>query len=166
MITAMRQVWGEEETLAWLQGVQANNPLIYDRNTAIVQAVGAREIEVGFVNHYYLYRFLQEEGESFSARNYFIPDGGPGSLVLVSGIGRLATGKNEANAIKFINFLLSPVAQQYFASQTYEYPLVEGIQVHRDLTPLSELHPLEISLENLADLQGTLDLLRRAGALP
>jgi iron(III) transport system substrate-binding protein len=166
MVTAMRQVWGEEETRAWLTGIQANNPVSYEKNTAIVQAVGSGEIEVGLVNHYYLYRFLQEEGESFAARNYFVPDNGPGSLVLVSGAGRLANGKNEANAIKFINFLLSPVAQQYFASQTYEYPLVEGIQIHRDLTTLSELNPVEISLENLTDLQGTLELLRQTGALP
>jgi iron(III) transport system substrate-binding protein len=166
MVTAMRQVWGEAETQAWLTGIQANDPIAYENNTAIVAAVGAGEVEVGFVNHYYLYRFLQEEGEAFSARNYFIPDGGPGSLVMVAGVGRLENGKNEENAIKFMNFLLSPVAQQYFASQTFEYPLVEGIQVQRELTPLEELNPVEISLENLADLQGTLELLQQTGVLP
>jgi iron(III) transport system substrate-binding protein len=166
MVTAMRQLWGEAETQSWLTGIQANNPVSYENNTAIVAAVGAGEVEVGFVNHYYLYRFLQEEGETFSARNYFIQDGGPGSLLMVAGVGRLEKGRNEDNAIKFMNFLLSPVAQQYFASQTFEYPLVEGIQVQRELTPLSELNPAEISLENLADLQGTLELLQQTGVLP
>jgi iron(III) transport system substrate-binding protein len=131
-----------------------------------VAAVGAGEVEVGFVNHYYLYRFIQEEGESYPARNYYFSGGGPESLVMVAGAGRLENGKNEANAIRFLNFLLSPVAQQYFASQTYEYPLVEGIQVQRGLTPLSELNSMEISLENLADLQGTLELLSQTGVLP
>jgi iron(III) transport system substrate-binding protein len=166
MVTAMRQAWGEEETRQWVEGILANQPVTYENNTAIVAAVGVGEVEVGFVNHYYLYRFLQEEGESFPARNYFFSGGGPDSLVMVAGAGRLENGKNEVNAIRFLNFLLSPVAQQYFASQTYEYPLVEDIQVQRGLTPLSELNSMDISLENLADLQGTLELLSQSGALP
>ena len=166
MVTAMRAVWGEEQTRAWLEGILANEPVVYEGNTPIVTAVGAGEVEVGFVNHYYLYRFLQEQGEGFAARNVFLSSGGPDSLVLVSGIGRLATGKNEENALKFIDFLLSPVAQQYFASQTYEYPLVEGVTTHRDLPPLAGLNAVDISLEDLADLNGTLELLRDSGALP
>jgi iron(III) transport system substrate-binding protein len=166
MVTAMRQTWGEDETRQWVEGILANQPVTYENNTAIVAAVGAGEVEVGFVNHYYLYRFIQEEGESYPARNYYFSGGGPESLVMVAGAGRLENGKNEANAIRFLNFLLSPVAQQYFASQTYEYPLVEGIQVQRGLTPLSELNSMEISLENLADLQGTLELLSQTGVLP
>ena len=79
MVTGMRQVWGEEQTREWLEGILANNPTVYPKNTPIVAAVGAGEVEVGFVNHYYLHRFLAEEGESFPARNYFLPSGGPGS---------------------------------------------------------------------------------------
>ncbi len=166
MVTAMRAAWGEDKTREWLQGILANRPTAYENNTSIVAAVAAGEVEVGFVNHYYLYRFLQEEGDGFKARNYFLPGGGPGSLVMAAGAGRLATGKNEANALKFIEFMLSPVAQQYFASQTYEYPLMEGVLTHRELTPLSELNALDIDLTDLADLQGTSQLLSEVGALP
>jgi len=166
MVTAMRQVWGEEDTRVWLEGIQANQPVVYENNTTIVAAAASGEIDIGFVNHYYLYRFLAEEGEEFKARNHFIQSGGPESLVLVAGIGRLATGENENNAIRFINFMLSPVAQQYFASQTYEYPLVDGVQTARELPPLEDLSTIDISLERLSDLRGTLDLLRNSGALP
>jgi len=166
MVTAMRRMWGEEKTRQWLEGILANQPVIYDGNTAIVAAVGSGEIEVGFVNHYYLYRFLREQGDSFPARNHFMNNGGPESLVMVSGIGRLATGKNEENALKFINFLLSPVAQQYFAGQTYEYPLVAGVQTQAGLTPLQNLNAANITLDQLADLEGTLNLLRETGVLP
>ena len=79
MVTAMRALWGDERTADWLRGIQANDPLVFDGNSPIVQAVGAGEIDAGFVNHYYLYRFLAEQGESFAARNYFLPGGGPGS---------------------------------------------------------------------------------------
>lgn len=95
MVTAMRAAWGKAKTQQWLEGVQGNTPVAYDNNTAIVAAVGAGEIDAGFVNHYYLYRFLQEEGDDFPARNYFLSDGGPGSLVMVSGAGILETVKKS-----------------------------------------------------------------------
>lgn len=166
MVTAMRVMWGEEKTREWLQGILANEPKVYEKNTPVVAAVGAGEIDVGFVNHYYLYRFLEEEGESFPARNYYLPDGGPGSLVMVAGAGVLASSQNRQAAEKFLAFMLSPVAQQYFATQTFEYPLVEGVRTHRELKPLSELNAPQIELADLADLQGTAQLLSEVGVLP
>jgi iron(III) transport system substrate-binding protein len=166
MVTAMRIAWGEEETRQWLEDILANEPVAYGKNTPIVAAVGAGEVDVGFVNHYYLYRFLQEEGESFSARNYFLPGGGPGSLVMVAGAGVVGSSGNQEAAHKFLRFMLSPVAQQYFATQTFEYPLVEGVRTQRELPPLAELNAIQVDLANLADLEGTLALLRDVGALP
>jgi len=166
MVTAMRSVWGEEKTRQWLEGMLANEPAAFDNNAAVVAAVGAGEIEVGFVNHYYLYRFLHEEGEGFKARNYFLPGGGPGSLVMVAGAGVLSSSDNAEAAQKFIRFMLSSVAQQYFATQTYEYPLVEGVVTHRELPPLEELNAIDVDLSDLADLQGTVSLLSEVGALP
>jgi iron(III) transport system substrate-binding protein len=161
----MRVEWGEERTREWLEGIQANNPVVFEGNAPIVEAVGAGEVEVGFVNHYYLYRFLQEQGESFGARNHFLSDGGPGSLVMVAGAGRLANGQNEENALRFLEFMLSPVAQQYFASQTYEYPLVEGVNTSAGLLPLAEINRLDIDMVELADLEGTVALLQEVGVL-
>ena len=166
MVTGMRAVWGEERTRAWVEGMVANDTAVYPKNTPQVAAAGAGEIDIGLVNHYYLYRFVAEEGEDFPARNYHLPDGGPGSLVMVSGAGVLEASDNKELAQQFINFLLSTVAQQYFASQTYEYPLVEGVNVSRLLTPLDEIEQPQIRLADLSDLAGTQDLLRAAGALP
>ena len=87
MVTAMRALWGEEKTAQWLEGVQANNPTIYPKNTPQVAAVAAGEIDVGLVNHYYLFRFLAEEGEAFPARNYHPRAGGPGATIMVAGGG-------------------------------------------------------------------------------
>lgn len=64
MVTAMRQLWGDEAARQWLLDMQANEPVVFDGNTPIVAAVGAGEIDLGLVNHYYLYRFLAEEGRS------------------------------------------------------------------------------------------------------
>jgi iron(III) transport system substrate-binding protein len=165
MVTAMRVLWGEDKTRQWLEGIQANEPMVYPNNTSVVEATGSGEVEVGFVNHYYLYRFLEEIGESFPARNHHLPDGGPGSLVLVAGAGILETSENRENAEKFLRFMLSTVAQQYFAGQTYEYPLVEGVNTHRLLTPLEEINKPQIDMADLEDLEGTQAMLRDLGII-
>ncbi len=140
MVTAMRVQWGEDRTRQWIEGIQANEPVAYSKNTPTVAAAGAGEVDVGFVNHYYLYRFLSEEGDGFSARNYYLPGGGPGSIVLVAGAGILETADSRDNAERFLRFMLSQVAQQYFASQTFEYPLVDGVTTHMFLTPLDAVN--------------------------
>ena len=167
MVTAMRTAWGDEKTSEWLQGIQANNPVVYPENTPIVAGTAAGEVDVGFVNHYYLHRFLAEEGEDFPARNYFLPGGGPGSLIMVSGAGILNSAANAENAQKFISFLLSVPGQQYFTSQTFEYPVIEGVKISSALTPLENLDVLAIDIPpaDLSDLQGTQDLLLDLGII-
>ena len=165
MVTAMRIEWGEQKTRKWLEGIQANNPKIYSKNTPTVAAAAAGEIDVGFVNHYYLHRFIAEQGEGFGARNHHLVSGGVGSVILVAGAGILNTSKNEENAKKFLNFMLSPVAQQYFTGQTYEYPLVEGVKVNPLLIPIDSINKPSIDMASLDDLQGTQELLRSLGIL-
>ena len=166
MVTGMRMLWGEEETRQWLLGIQANEPSIFPKNTPTVAAAAAGEIDVGFVNHYYLYRFLAEEGDSFAARNYHPRSGGPEALVMVAGAGILESSENKENAERFLEFMLSTVAQQYFAGQTYEYPLVEGVNTQRGLVPLADIAQPSIPMKDLVDLEGTQQLLRETGVLP
>ncbi len=166
MVTTMRQVWGQERTAEWLEGIQANNPSVYDGNTPIVAAVGAGEVAVGFVNHYYLYRFLAEEGETFGARNYFLPGGGPGSLVMVAGSGILKTSNSRELANQFLAYLLSEQAQVYFTTETFEYPVRPGVSLPSELVPIGQLNPVDIALGDLSDLAGTIELLQATGVLP
>jgi iron(III) transport system substrate-binding protein len=166
MITAMRQEWGEERTKTWLEGIVANEPKLYAKNTPTVAAAGAGEIEVGFVNHYYLHRFIAEEGESFAARNYYTRAADPGSVVLVSGVGMLDESDNKDLAVQFIKFLLSASGQQYFASQTYEFPLNDNAKPNNLLPALEDITKPSIDLGDLIDLEGTQNLMREANALP
>ena len=166
MVTAMRAIWGEEETLQWLKDMQANAPKLYPKNTPQVSAAAAGEIDVGLVNHYYLHRFLAEQGNSFTARNYHLPAGGPGTTVMVSGVGILESSDNEENAQLFVNFPLSEVSQRYFVEETFEYPLAAGIPVAEGVTPLSEINNPDLSSADLSDLEGTQALLREAGIIP
>ena len=167
MVTALRSTWGEEKTREWLVGIQANNPVVYAKNTPTVEAVGAGEVEIGFVNHYYLYRFIAEQGEDFPARNHFLTGGGPGSLIMVSGAGILKSSQNKDNAEKFLNFMLSLPGQQYFTGQTFEYPVVEGVKIEGALPPLSEFagNAIDLPLNGMSDLAGTAEMLQELGIL-
>jgi iron(III) transport system substrate-binding protein len=64
-----------------------------------------------------------------------------------------------------IEYLLTPDAQRYFSAETYEYPLVSGVEPPAGVTPLSQIRTPNIDLGNLADLQGTLSLLRQTAVL-
>jgi len=165
MITGMRVSWGEEKTRQWLTDMLANEPIVYPKNTPQVAAAAAEEISIGLVNHYYLHRFISEQGDSFNARNLYLSDGGPGSLIMVAGAGIVDTGKNRANAEKFLTFLTSKVVQQYFTGQIFEYPVVEGIKTHMLLTPLADLHKPKLTIEDLSDLEGTQVIFRDLGIL-
>ena len=166
MVTGMRIIWGEEKTKTWLEGIVANEAKVYAKNTPTVEATGAGEVEVGFVNHYYLHRFIAENTESFRARNYMLPSGGPGSIVLVAGAGMLDVSDNKDGAKAFLKFMLSGPAQGFFANQTYEYPLVEGVNKSHLLPDLSTLNTPDIDISELGDLAATQKLLQEAGALP
>lgn len=164
-ITAMRLVWGNERTRQWLAGIKANAARVYRNNTAIVAAVGAGEIDVGFVNHYYLFQFLRERGTSFPARNHFFPGPDVGNLINVAGAGIVASSRNAAAAQRLIEYLLSADAQRYFANETFEYPLVAGVAANPLLPPLSQIRTPAVDLNHLQALEETLRLLRESGIL-
>ena len=165
-MTAFRLKWGEEEARVWLEGMRANEVREYPNNTTVVTAVARREVDVGLVNHYYLERFLEEEGEGFEARNHFFKDGDPGALVLAAGTGILKTTDNPEGAERFVEYLLSESAQTYFSNTTKEYPLVEGVPPDKGLPPLSSLEPPDVDLGDLTDARGTISLLRGVGIIP
>ncbi len=164
-VTALRLIEGEEAAREWLEGIEANDPREYENNLAILQGVASGEIEAGFVNHYYLFQLQEEEGGDVPANNYYFRNGDPGALVNVAGVGILGTSNNAPEAGELLDFLLSEEAQQYFADETFEYPLVAGIPINEELVPLSEIATPNIDLSNLDDLEGTLELLRETGVL-
>ena len=164
-VTALRRTLGEDGARRWLLGIKANEPKAYRNNTAIIQAIAAGEIDVGFVNHYYLYRFLAERGPSFPVRNYHPRSGDAGAMVNVAGVGLLKSSRHKEAALRLIDFLLSRQAQEYFARETYEYPLAAGVPAHPDLVPLNRIRTPDIDLGDLADLEATLNLLWETGVL-
>lgn len=164
-VTAMRLSIGDEETRRWLEGIKANEPKLYEKNGPVLEALAAGEIEVGLVNHYYLY-LLREEQPDAPVENHFLDPGDPGALVNVAGVGIL-TGSTELDAAtRFVEFLVSDAGQRFYAEEAEEaeYPLVAGIAPREGLPPLDSLAGPDIALDELgAGLEATLELLNEVG---
>lgn len=163
-VTAMRIIEGEDVTRAWLRDMLANDVKEYRNNTSMVEAVGRGEIDISITNHYYLFRFLAEQGESFPARNHYLSDADIGSLVNIAGVGILSTSANTEAALSFVDFMLQPLAQQYFTDAVAEHPMIDGVETNPLLPLLVDLQTPELDLSDLDDLEGTLELLIEVGA--
>ena len=165
-VTAFRLLKGDDAARAWLEGIQANDPVRFEENALIVQAVADGEIDAGFVNHYYLLKAVAEQGADFPVRNHFLGAGDPGALVNVAGAGILPPTDAEASARRFIEFMLSDESQAYFATETFEYPLVSGVAGPEGLPALDQIQSPALDLSDLSDLQATLAMLNETGVLP
>ena len=161
-VTAMRAQVGEERAEKWLRDMKANGAKTYPKNTPIIEALAAGEIDLGLPNHYYLFRFKKRDSK-YPVEQTFFRANDPGNLVNVAGIGLLKSGENKETALKFIEFLLSAKAQQYFVSEVFEYPVTEGVIPNAKLLPLEDLLKIvpTFDLNEMDDLEGTIKLLRR-----
>ena len=166
LLTAMRLQKGDDVVLQWLRDMRANNAQSYINNSALLQALAAGEIDVALTNHYYLFRFRETDPDFPVDQTLFAP-GDAGNLVNVAGIGMLGTARNKEAALKFMQFLLEAENQEWVTREVYEYPVLDGISTENVDTPLSDIQDMspDLDLDDLSDLNRTLDLLRRAGLL-
>lgn len=168
-VTAMRHQHGEEATEQWLRGMIDNGVRVFANNVAILQGIADGEIDLGLVNHYYAHRIKAERNGNFAVANH-VPvgeqgEGDIGAAMLISGAAILEDASNRANAERFVEFLLSETAQQYFAEKTYEYPLANGFEASEGVPALKGLTVRSVDLTALADLRETVKVLRKVGAL-
>lgn len=162
-VTAMRTLEGEEVAERWLRDMVANGARTYANNNAIVEAVGRGEIDFGLVNHYYNYRFLEED-PSLPSRNHQFADGDIGNLVIPSSVSVLASSDRQEDARAFVDFLLTEESQAYFAQETFEYPVVEGVPTAEGVPPLSSLRPpAGERADELGDIEETGRMIAESG---
>ncbi|WP_454778431.1 extracellular solute-binding protein [Georgenia muralis] len=162
-VTALRVDRGEDGARQWLEDFAALEPQAYENNNAVLDAVNGGQVSVGLINHYYWYERIAEEGaDAVEAEIRFLDSDDPGALVNVAGVGVLNGSDAEDAAFAAVEYLLSEEAQQYFADETAEYPVVEGVtSTEHDLAPLGE--GLNIDLNELDSLEETLALLDEVG---
>lgn len=161
-VTGMLLSEGEETTREWLEGIADNDPLIFEGNGPIVDATVAGDLAGGLVNHYYLLQRIAELGD-VPAVNHYFSDGDPGSMVMATGAGILASSDRPDAAADLIRHLLSEESQEHFLG-LFEYPLIEGVGAPEGQPALADLPVFDISLTDTADtLEPALSLISETG---
>lgn len=162
-VSALAVLIGEQRTGTWLEGMVANDVEEYANNTAIVEAVARGEVDMGLVNHYYIARARAEDPDTPIDTHFFGQDD-PGRILLVTAAGILENTNRSEEAQRFLEFLLEPEAQKFFAEETFEYPLASGAEAMAGVEDLASVDPTTFDLQRLgADLQATLDLIEQSG---
>ena len=166
-VTGLRVLRGEDGAEQWLRAFAANQPKAYEKNGAVLDGISKGEVQLGLVNHYYLNERIKAKGaENVKISNQYLSNGDPGGLVNVAGVGILSSSKHKTSAQKFVEYLLSSSAQQYFADKTFEFALVDGITAADPSQPtLASLNAPAIDLSDLASIEQTQELLQKVGLL-
>lgn len=163
-ITAFRVSEGEDAAQQWLDDLQANEPQKREGNGPIVADVIDGNLDMGLVNHYYLYAQAEERGvevEDLPADNYLFGDGDVGALVNVAGAGVFDAGNEDA--LELVEHFLSEEGQTYFVEETAEYAMIDGPAAPTGLPPLEDLNNPDIDLNQLEDLESTVRMIVDAG---
>ena len=164
-VTALINEKGEAFAQKWLTDLKENDAKIYLKNSAIVEAIDQGEIDLGLVNHYYLWEVSTALGREIKVKNGYFNSGDIGNLVNVSGAGVLATSTKQKTAQELIEFLTSQSIQELFVKQTHEFSLIPGTQSPQDLPDLKSLGTPLVDLGELVNIQRTQDLLIKVGLL-
>jgi iron(III) transport system substrate-binding protein len=168
-VTAMRVQHGEAKTREFLAGLKANEPQIRDNNVKILEDVNAGTITAGLINHYYFGEVAKEQGttpDKLKAKVYFFPNRDTGALVNVAGVGVLERAGNDPDVKTFLDYLLGAEAQTYFATETFEYPVVAGMPGPTYVPPLAKLNMPPVNLNDLDTLDATIALIKDSGLVP
>jgi iron(III) transport system substrate-binding protein len=168
IVTAVAARYGTARAVEWLDGLKKNaGSHVYPDNETLVAQVNSGQVELGVINHYYWFRLRDElgAGKIHSAEHFFAP-GDPGYVLDVSGAGVLASSRHQAEAQRFLAFLVSRQGQEILAhSESYEYPLGSGVVTAKPLVPFASLRPDPITIAQLGDGALAIRLLRDAGLL-
>lgn len=154
VITSVALAKGQKAAVRWLKALAANaSSHSAPDNETVVSDVNAGRVALGLVDHYYWYRLVREVGASgvHSRIAYFAP-GDPGYVLDVSGAGVLRSSRHKSAAEALVQFLVSKSGQTTMVgSDSFEYPLVDGVAPPAGLTPLADLRPAPVSIADLGD---------------
>lgn len=122
LLATMIKRYGEAPVEAIARGWVANNPVLINSDTKILEAVAAGQCDVALTNTYYLGRLLAKDA-TFPVRPFWPNQATTGTHVNISGAGMTAHAQHRANAIKLLEFLVRPDIQVLFVDANFEYPV-------------------------------------------
>ena len=171
---AVTEHLGEQKAEAWLKGLVANmarSPKGGD--TDQIKAVASGECQIAVTNSYYLARLMrsakpEDRAVAEKVGVVFPNQGSWGTHVNIAGAAVARHSKNPANAIKFLEYLASPSAQNYFANGNNEWPVAKGVvtdnpalramtgngQFKSETIPISAVGANQVKVQQMLDRVG------------
>ncbi len=170
---AMTEHLGPEKTEAWLKGMVDNMARApKGGDTDQIKAVASGECGIAVTNTYYLARLMRSTnpGDKAVAERVgvvFPNQQSWGTHVNVAGGAVARYSKNPSNASKFLEYLVSPEAQNHFANGNNEWPVVKGMKLENpalkamtggnfksELVPISAVGMNQIKVQQMLDRVG------------
>tara|TARA_R110002072_G_scaffold16590_7_gene64514 strand:+ start:736 stop:1752 length:1017 start_codon:yes stop_codon:yes gene_type:complete len=148
---------GEEAATKWAQGVVDNMARApQGGDTDQLRGIVSGECDVAVSNTYYFARAIRTDVGGVSASigkiGHIFPDqDGNGAHMNLSGAGVAAYAPNKENAVKFLEYLASDQAQQYFSAGNDEYPAVEGVELAEPVKQLGDFKADAVNLSSVAE---------------
>jgi iron(III) transport system substrate-binding protein len=164
---------GEQKAEQWLRGIVANlarSPKGGD--TDQIRGVASGECAIAVTNSYYLARLMRSdkpEDKAVADRVgvVFPNQSSWGTHVNIAGGAVARNAKNPANAVKFLEYLASPSAQQHFASGNNEWPAAKGVTIDNpalqsmtggafksETVPVSQIGMNQVKVQQMLDRVG------------
>src|SRR5688572_3863562 len=163
MLATMIKRHGEARTEQVARGWAANNPVLINSDTKILEAIAAGQCDVGVTNTYYLARLLAKD-PAFPVAPFWANQQTTGTHVNISGAGVTAHARHRDAAIKLIEFLSAPEAQQMFADIAFEYPVNPQASVNPAVARWGKFRQDDINIAAAGEFQAAaVKLADRAG---
>jgi iron(III) transport system substrate-binding protein len=133
---AVTEHLGEQKAEAWLKGIVENMARAPNGgDTDQIKSVGTGECQIAVSNTYYVARMMRSNNPDDKALiervGIVFPNQATwGTHMNIAGGAMAKHSKNQANAVKFLEYLASPEAQNYFANGNNEWPTANGVTVN------------------------------------
>ncbi|MCS7061774.1 MAG: extracellular solute-binding protein [Anaerolineae bacterium] len=164
-LVVLREKLGDAQTESFIKGLVANGTQFFGGHTDVRKAVGAGELKLGFVNHYY-YHLSKAEGAPVGI---VYPDQGDDQLGMAfntTNAGIVAGAPHPDLARLFVDFMLSPRGQRIYAERNFEYPIVPGTPLAEGVPALNQFKLVQVSLKDIYSRLADTKALAQAAGLP
>ncbi|MCW5629904.1 MAG: extracellular solute-binding protein [Rhodoferax sp.] len=170
---AVTEHLGEAKAEQWLRGIVANlarSPKGGD--TDQIRGVASGECAIAVTNSYYLARLMRSDKPADQAvvdrvGVVFPNQSSWGTHVNIAGGAVARNAKNPANAVKFLEYLASPSAQNHFANGNNEWPTAKGVEINNpalkamtgdgfksETVPVSQIGGNQVKVQQMLDRVG------------
>lgn len=170
LIASMVEAKGETKSSQFAKGIvknMARKPSGGD--TDQLRAAAAGVCDIAIANTYYFGRLAnsskaKDQAVANKLAIFWPNQQDRGTHVNVSGIGLTKAAKHKVDAVKLIEYMLTPKAQTWYSEVNNEYPVVAGVAPSKTLASWGEFKADSVNLTKLGENNRTaVKLMDRAG---